>query len=238
MKSSADEAWRRRLVLPAYQVQEAARYAEITPQTVRRWQKGETGPALEPREPRKALSYLQLIEVAVVSALQKEGMRLRQIREAREWLQQRLSSEFPFAEYKFKTDGEGLLMDYAQIAGKKAGRGKLVRLDRGTGKSRWAPGQLAWKAVMGRLKEFDYEGQRRVIRWHVGDPKSRVIIDPRVSFGAPTIKGMATWAIKGRWEAGETPEEIAADFGLRKEDVITALAFEGIKDVQLRKWLN
>jgi uncharacterized protein (DUF433 family) len=229
-RSSPEEAWRRRLSLPAYQVQEAARYAHVTPQTVRNWQKGATSPALAPRELRKALTYMQLIEVAVVAALQQEGVRLRQIRDTREWLQQRFSSEFPFAEYRFKTDGKGLFMDYAQIAGQRQGKGKLIRPD--------MQGQLAWTAVIGRLKEFDYEKQHRVIRWRVGGPKSRIIIDPRVSFGAPMIKGAATWAIKGRWEAGETPEEIADDFSLRKEDVIDALTFEGIDDAQLRKWLN
>jgi uncharacterized protein (DUF433 family) len=228
-RSSPEEAWRRRLVLPTYQVQEAARYAHITPQTVRHWQKGEKGPALAPRELRKALSYMQLIEVAVVAALQKEGVALKRVRETREWLQQRLSSEFPFAEYRFKTDGKALFMDFDQIAGAK-GRGKLIRPDQ--------QGQLAWAAVIGRLKEFDYENRHRVIRWRVGGDKSAVVIDPRVSFGAPAIRGIATWAVKGRWEAGETPEEIAEDFNLRKQDVIDALTFEGVEDAQLRKWLN
>jgi uncharacterized protein (DUF433 family) len=229
-RSSPEEAWRRRLVLPTYQVQEAARYAHVAPQTVWWWQKGAGGPALAPREPRKALSYMQLIEVAVVAALQKEGVSLKRIRETREWLQQRLSSEFPFAEYRFKTDGKTLFMDFDQIVGARKGRGKLIRPDQ--------QGQLAWAEVIGRLKEFDYENRRRVIRWRVGGDKSAVVIDPRVSFGAPTIRGTATWAVKGRWEAGEMPEEIAEDFNLRKQDVIDALMFEGVEDAQLRKWLN
>jgi uncharacterized protein (DUF433 family) len=173
---------------------------------------------------------MQLIEVAVVAALQKEGVSLRFIRDARGYLQQQFNSEFPFAEYKFKTDGQGLFMDFAQVAGQKSGRGKLICPDR--------QGQLAWTAVIGRLTEFDYENRRRVIRWRVGGLESAVTIDPRISFGAPMVKGAPTWAIKGRWEAGETPEEIADDFNLREVDVIDALSFEGIDDAQLRKWLN
>lgn len=226
----SENAWRRRLVLPNYQVQEAARFAQIAPQTVVQWQKGAVGPALAPRERRVALSYMQLIEVAVVAALRREGVPLRRIREAREYLQRALKSEFPFAEYRLKTDGHRLFMDFAEIAGPKKGRGKLLRPDQ--------QGQLAWEAVIGRLKEFDYEGKRRVIRWHVGGPHSAVVIDPRVSFGAPMINGIPTWAIKGRWEVGETPEEIADDFGLRTAQVIDALSFEGIEDARLRKWLN
>ena len=95
-----DQAWRRRLLLPTYQVQEAARCAHIAPKTVAQWQRGTAGLPLAPREPRKALSYLQLIEVAVVAALRKEGVLLRRIREAREYIQAELvERNYPFAEY-------------------------------------------------------------------------------------------------------------------------------------------
>ena len=226
----SQDAWRRRLFLPNYQVQEAAKYARISPQTVVQWQKGGAGPALAVRDRRIALSYMQLIEVAVVAALRKEGVPLRRIRDAREYVVQTLKSEFPFAEYRFKTDGQRLFMDFAEIEGPKKGRGKLLRPDQ--------KGQLAWEAVIGRLKEFEYERKGIAIRWHVAGPKSAVIIDPRISFGAPMIKGIPTWAIKGRWEAGETPAEIANDFDLRKAEVIEALSFEEIEDDRLRKWLH
>src|SRR6266567_3382695 len=99
----SQDAWRRRLYLPNYQVQEAARYAKIAPQTVVQWQKGAAGPAVAPRETREALSYMQLIEVAVVAALRKEGVSLKRIRDTREYVARTLKSEFPFAEYRFKT---------------------------------------------------------------------------------------------------------------------------------------
>jgi uncharacterized protein (DUF433 family) len=226
----SEDAWRRRLVLPHYQVQEAAKYAKIDSGTVIRWQKGAAGDAIAPRQRRVALSYMQLIELAVVAALRKEGVRLNRIRDAREYFAKTLQSEFPFAEYRFKTDGKGLFNDYAEIVGSKKGRGRLIRPDQG--------GQLAWETIIGRLKEFDYENKRRVIRWHVGGEKSPVVIDPRVSFGAPIVRGTPTWAIKGRWESGETPDEIADDFGLRKAEVIDALLFEDVDRDQLRKWLH
>lgn len=226
----SQEAWRRRLVLPHYQVQEAARYAKIDTGTVRRWQKDSAaGDLIAPRGRRVALSYMQLIELAVVAALRQHGVKLNRIRDAREYFAKTLQSEFPFAEYRFKTDGEGLFNHYAEIVGSK-GRGTLIRPDQG--------GQLAWETIIGRLKEFDYENRRRVIRWHVGGEKSPVVIDPRISFGAPIVRGIPTWTIKGRWDTGEAPDEIAKDFNLRKGDVIEALLFEGIDRDQLRKWLH
>jgi len=121
-------------------------------------------------------------------------------------------------------------MNFAEIAGPIKGRGKLIRPDQ--------QGQLAWTAVIGRLREFEYERKRIVTRWRVAGPDSPIRIDPRVSFGAPMVRGIPTWAIKGRWDAEEDPEEIADDFSLRKTDVIAALEFEGIERGRLRKWLH
>jgi len=225
----SQDAWRRRLFLPNYQVQEAARYARIAPQTVVQWQKGNTG-ALAPRPQREALSYMELIEVAVVASLRNEGVVLRRIREAREYISSTLKSAHPFAQYRFKTDGRRLFIDFAEVVGPKRGFGKLLRPDQ--------QGQLAWESVIGRLTEFDYERRGIVIRWRVRGPASSVIIDPRVSFGSPMIRGIATWAIKERWAAGEPPDEIADDFGLRETEIVDALAFEGVDDDQLRKWLH
>lgn len=90
-------------------------------------------------------------------------------------------------------------------------------------------GQLAWEAVLGRLNEFDYEHQGIVIKWHLGGPKSPIIIDPRIGFGAPTIDGTPTWVLSARWDAGESVKEIAEDFDLSSEKVREALIFEGIQ---------
>jgi uncharacterized protein (DUF433 family) len=224
-----DDAWRRRLFLPNYQVQEAARYARIAPQTIVQWQKGNRG-ALAPRPHREALSYLELVEVAVVAALRNQGVKLWRLREAREYLSNTLKSEYPFAHYRFKTDGHGLFIDFAEVVGAKSGFGKLLRPDQ--------QGQLAWESVIGRLTEFDYERRGIVIRWHVAGISSAVLIDPRVSFGSPMVKGVPTWAIRGRWSAGEPLDEIAVDFGLREKEVVDALSFEGIDDDRLKKWLH
>ena len=55
------------------------------------------------------------------------------------------------------------------------------------------------------------------------------MVDPRVSFGAPTIYGAATWAIRGRWDAGESVADIADDFSLSSDAVADALKFENIQ---------
>ena len=160
---------------------------------------------------------MQLIEVAVVAAFRKAGVPLKRIRAAREYAAHTLKSEHPFAEYKFKEEGKHLWLDSGHIDVKP---GTVLSADQG--------GQLAWEAVIGRLREFEYEKDGIVLRWHVAGPSKPIIIDPRISFGAPTVRGTPTWIIKGRWDAGESDADIADDFGLRKEEVRDALRFEGV----------
>lgn len=216
------EFWKDRLKLPTYGVSEAARFADITGQTIRNWQKLSNRPSpLGPRESGKALSYLQLIELAVVAAARDSGVPLWAIRQTREYMRKEFDADFPFARYRFKTDGKKLWIDYIDVIGKK-GRGKLLEV---SGK-----GQLAWTEIIGRLQEFEYDkGLGLAVRWHVAGRQSPVIIDPRIRFGAPSVEGVPTRLLRARWDAGETPDEIADDFDMSERFVLAALEFEGVK---------
>jgi len=214
--------------MPAYKVVDAARYAKVTSQTILNWQKASgTAQAIGPRETGVSLSYLQLVELAFVSTLRDAGVKLRDIKEAREYMGQQLRSEFPFAEHRFMTDGKNLWKSLADFDAKQS-KNAVVKLNKG--------GQLAWKNfVEDKFTEFKYE-KGIAVQWRVAGPDSPVVIDPRVSFGAPMVKGVATWAIKGRYEAGESLEDIAEDFALMTDDVNSALAFEGIDISKLKAW--
>lgn len=219
-----DAPWRRRLTLPAYQVKEAARYAGITPQTILNWQKAtETaGSALSARDKGAGLSYLQLVEVAFVAALRKLGVKLNDIRNAHEYMAQKLNSEFPFAQHRFKTDGRDILMELPQFV-PKTSKKCLVIVNKG--------GQTGWAEVLkSKFEEFEYLDDEVAVRWRPAGKSSPIQIDPRVSFGAPTVEGVPTWAIRGRWDAGESLEDIADDFSIDTKLVNEALVFEGLKE--------
>lgn len=216
------QLWRRRLYLPAYSIADAARYAHTAPQTVAYWhyRGGRLGPVLSERERGSPLSYLQLVEVAFVATFRHLGVSLQRIRKAREYLAQVFQSEYPFTERRLLTEGKHILFHLHEIE-QDADIGHLVLADAG--------GQLAWEdLVADRFAEFDYE-EDLAIRWHVAGRENAITIDPRVSFGAPTVRGIATWAIKGRFLAGESVEDIKEDFGLEEDDIRQALEFEGIK---------
>jgi len=211
----SSEAWRRRLEIPAYRVGEAARYVGLAPQTVTAWHRTGVRQTLSAKERRNPLTYLQLIEVAVVAAARNAGVRLDNIRRTRDYISRQFGSKFPFAEYRFKTDGEGLFID--QVDSNAAeGQETVLRPDRG--------GQLAWRAIIGRLDEFEYD--EIVHRWHVAGRDSAIVIDPRIAFGKPSVGGIATWVLRGRADAGESVPDIADDFGLAMDDVRAAIEFE------------
>lgn len=214
------ELWKSRLSIPNYEVREAARYTHVHAATVGRWHKNTT---LGRRDPGSKLSYLQLIELAVVAACKKAGMKLEDIRVARAYYAAKFDTPHPFATLRLKTDGVDLAMD--------AGAELLIG-NKG--------GQLAWKNFIGqKFLEFDYQ-DGLAARWHVGGKASSVIIDPRVRFGAPHVAGVPTWLIKERWEAGEPQKEILSDLSLGKLDLESALRFEGIDPTKTRnnEWLH
>lgn len=216
------DPWRRRIYLPAYSTADAARFAGTTPQTVTYWRhrSGENGPTLPAVQRRRPLSYLELVEVAFVATFRKLGVSLRNIRLAREYIAQTLSAEFPFAEYRFKTDGRHLLIAFDEY---EPGHDLDLLL---AADSR---GQLGWdEIIMPRFAEFEYEHDLALV-WHAAGRQSPVLIDPRISFGAPMIRGVPTWAIKGRYEAGEGLVHIGEDFDLNEEEVRHGLHFEGIQ---------
>ena len=220
------EPWRRRLLLPTYTVADAARYVGVSPQLVSNWhyRETQTGVTLPGKEHGKPLSYLQLIELAVVSIFRQLGVSLENIRKARQYLAQSFNEEFPFTAYKFKTEGFHILLDFSQFEHDEDLR--LVVADKG--------GQLAWEDVMeNRLLEFDYEDGGIAVQWHLAGRKSLVVIDPRIAFGAPNVSGIPTWILKGRYHAGETVTDIVEDFHLVDTAIKDAWEFEGIDTTKL-----
>jgi hypothetical protein len=169
----------------AYRVFEAARYARTTQQTIGNWERlqGNRASAVSQRVEREGLSYLQLIEIGVSFRASHPTCAWRRQRQAREYLCAEFNVDFPFARYRFKTDGKNLLMDYDQVA--RSDKDKLLALNEN--------GQLAWNEILSALlHEFEYDGEiGTVLRWRVAGYDSPVRLDPRIAFGAPHVNGVA-----------------------------------------------
>lgn len=223
------EFWRARLRVPNYGVSDASRFADVSSATIRNWQKlGNRPSPLSHREKGKGLSYLQLIELAVVASVRDAGVKLPVIRETREYMSRILGSEFPFAEHRFKTDGRHLWIDFIE-AGGIAGDGKLLKAS--------GRGQLAWAEIIGKLREFEYDKDAGLaVRWHLAGEDSAVVIDPRVQFGKPSVKGIPTWLLAERAKSGDSIEYLARDYGIPESAIADALAFEGFEGNAMKTW--
>lgn len=223
----SQEHWRRRLFIPFYRVSEAAKYAKSNKHTVSRWNRLGVLPG---REPRAELSYLQLIETAVVSAMRRADIPLSEIKSGHDYFARTLEVEYPFASHSFKADGKRIVLDY-----------KEIEPDTKLGRLLYSDGQLGWKdLVEPLLKEFEYQDDGLAVRWHVAGLKSKVIIDPQISFGAPNVSGAATWVLRDRYVSGESVLDIADDFDLPQSEVLDALIFEGVEPdlTRARIWAN
>ena len=153
--------------------------------------------------------------------MRRSGVKLRTIEATRQYLSEQMGAEFPFAVYRFKTDGKELLMSMKQIDAHALAD---VLLNPGAG------GQLAWNRILeSLLAEFAYDPAGDIVRlWKVAGEDQPIRIDPAVAFGAPHVSGIATWVVKDRWEGGENIAEIAEDFVLDRCHVVAALKFEAV----------
>lgn len=209
------------LILPIYTYVDAGRYAGIPAQTVRSWYNGSSRPGhvmlpVMALSDNKGLSYLQLAEVAFVARMRRSRLRLGAIRNAYWHVRDTLGVQYPFLMEGLRSDGTNLFVEALST------EHIVANASRG--------GQLGWRKALDRyFDEFDFI-DHLALRWHPYGRSLRVVIDPRMSFGSPTVEDTAipTAVIFNRREAGEEMADIEYDFGLTREQVDAAITFEEI----------
>ena len=212
------DLWRERLDVPCYPLKTAAALSKTRTGNISYWLRGSSDgePVIPGYTPRFNLSWLQMVEVAFVSAMRRSGLSLQRIRRAKEYLAQAYKVDYPFAQIRLKTDGAHVLKNADASEG---GPGVLVVADK--------RGQLAWELILSEgYRQFDYEKGLALV-WYPDGRNRLITMDPRVAFGMPAVKGVPTGVLAGRFTAGEDIRMISDDFGLSVGMVIQALAFEG-----------
>ena len=125
--------------------------------------------------------------------------RSRNIRLAREYIAQTLNSEFPFA-------GSRPMVAICRLNTSRVTT--LTCCWRLTPTDNWGG-----RRSLSPSSPNDYEFGLALV-WHAAG-RPPVLIDPRISFGAPMIKGVRV--LKGRHEAGESIGDIRDDFSRQKK---------------------
>lgn len=218
---------------PSYRAREVAYLLAVPDSTVRAWCFGQISrspsgaatrfaPVIRPADSRKRLlSFSNLCEVHILAGItRKHRVPLQRVRKAFAFVRERLNSNRPLLEKDFQTNGLDLFLESS---------GQLVNVSQS--------GQLALRG------EFE-QALARVERDRLGSPvrlfpftrvpgrspeqPNVVAIDPRIAFGRPVVARarVATEVIADRFGAGDSPAEMAQDYGVGEEEILEALRYE------------
>ncbi|WP_072622729.1 DUF433 domain-containing protein [Spirulina major] len=213
---------------PTYRVADAAHYIRVPTVTLSTWLNGRTyttqngkrqSPPLiqRPNPKTPLLSFNNLLEGHILRVIREtHGIPLSNVRGAIDYLGQKFNTSHPLIHNQFKTDGVDLFMEHADL---------LINVSRA--------GQLAIRAVIqDLLKRIEWEDNIAVRLYPFispTDPADKIIsIDPRYSFGKPiiTATGVPTDVLAEFYNAGDTIEDLAADYECTPAQVRAAIRFE------------
>lgn len=209
--------------LPNYPAAEAARCLGMVPQTLRTWFLGQKGmdPLFSPAGTSPlTLSFWNLVESSVVSSIRTvHGVSFQKVRRALRFVEERMRLQRPLITQNFVTDGVSLFVEHY---------GGLI--------SATEDGQVVIRelieASLTRIERDEDGLANRLYAW-THDPKEpRVVsIDPRVSFGRPTLigTGITVEALVDRFKAGDSIAELAQDYRVTPDRVEAMMrwAFRG-----------
>lgn len=208
--------------VPAYTIPEAAHYLSMPAATLRNWVLGKNyernGKKAHfksvidlPNSRYQLLSFFNLAEAHALRWLRtRHEIRLETIRPALDYVKAEFGWNRPLIQQEFQTDGVKLFVQKL---------GKTVEAS--------AHGQIVMSDVMAHLKRIEFEDKLAARLYPFtradeleDDPKS-VFIDPRFSFGRPILKasGIATAVIAERYKAGDSVQDLAADYGCSQLEI-------------------
>jgi uncharacterized protein (DUF433 family) len=207
--------------LPTYSLTEAARYSRVSPKTLRTWLVPQGG-LIEPAGRPSGISFWNLVEIWVLSAIRKDYLiSMQKVRKSVEYVEGKLGIERPLIRAAFRTDGVALFVDHL---------GRTLKV---SDKS----GQLHVKELVDRhLTRVAYEEDvaaslypfvRTFDDVATEQPKA-ILIDPKFGFGRPVLAGtgVRTDVIASRYRAGESHAALAHDYSIPVEAVEEAIRAE------------
>lgn len=215
---------------PAYPLSEVARYLRLPAATLRTWVVGRSYPTLSgPRQyqPLIALpatglgmmSFNNLVEAHVLRAFRTEhGVPVKAVREALCVAAEQYGVSRLLLSKELSSNAGELFLDRY---------GELVHLTRS--------GQMAMRAVFEvHLRRVVWEADEFPIRLfpffrsESSDETPRIAIDPSIEFGRPVLlsRSISTRVIIERLDAGESEDDIRADYGITEGEVRDAILYE------------
>ena len=225
-------------LMPAYSVEDVARYLWLPVSTLKNWVFGSewregssgrdriyTSVIVPPESDSRELSFVNLIEAHVLSAIRRvHHIQMKMVREALAILKKDFRSEHPLAEIDLYTEGRNLFVTkYGQLV--NLNRGKQIEIEEVmlTYLKRIERDE---KCMAARLYPFSREP--RLKGPGIEEQSKLVSIDPYVSFGRPVIVGSSirTEIIAERFFAGDSMDDLVTDYRLTKAEIEEAVRYE------------
>ena len=205
--------------LPAYGVSEAAQYLRVPYQTLRYWLTGFGKlPPVVTMAGENRLSFMNLLECHILSGMRRHySLRLPKVRTALLELKKHSSSLHPLVDTPLETNGVDLFLNEL---------GRVVNL------SRHGQGEIEpFLELHLRRIEHDRDGLFRFfpfVRERSESEPKFILIDPKVGFGKPVIAGTGihTATIAARFNARESVDDLAEEYGRTKREIEEAIRWE------------
>ena len=169
----------------------------------------------------RLLSFLNLVEAHVLDALRRRHeVRLPKVRAALDYLERSgvCPRGHPLADPSLQTDGLDLFIDRY---------GELINVSKA--------GQTAMRTMLeAHLRRIDRNPSGAPVRLypftrkHDTEEPRVVMMDPRVQYGRPVLvgSGIPTAVIAERYKAGESIQDLAADYRREPEEIEEAIRCE------------
>ncbi len=223
--------------LPAYPLIEVSHFLWLARAKANRWAfgyehtTGKHSPVIRVADPAaRVLSFNNLAELHVLSALRHHRVPLQRVRAAIRYLRQNVVGDHPhpLLAVDLHTDGLSIFVEYL---------GQYINI------TKYGQGVLR-QMFEAHLQRIERDPNQHVVRLYpfvrppngvsatsVGDvaqqPKA-VAIDPFVSFGRPVVAGtgIPTVELANRFSAGEPIESLATDMNLAPETIEEAIRYQ------------
>lgn len=205
--------------LPAYGVSEVAQYLRVPYQTLRYWLTGfgKQLPVVAMAGDNR-LSFMNLLECHVLSGMRRHyNLRLPKVRKALLELKKHPPSSHPLVDTSLETNGVDLFLREL---------GRVVNLSR-HGQREFLP----FLELHLRRIEHDPDGLFRFfpfVRERSDSEPRFILIDPKIGFGKPVIAGTGihTATIAARFNARESVDDLAEEYGRTKREIEEAIRWE------------
>ncbi|MFD8969982.1 DUF433 domain-containing protein [Streptomyces sp. NPDC059568] len=193
---------------------ETSSYLQIPRSTLSTWLTGQAAGAplvhrVEPSRPgQPSVPFVAVAEAYVLRSLRDLGLRMSEIREAASAVRGAFDTPYGLVSKRIATDGVDIFVEH--------GLGDLRRARDGQAPIHEVVAEYLRYLSWDEGDDFPYSLQLRQY------PKAvPVVIDPRFGHGLPVVAAnrVPVNAVTGLWEAGESIEDIAYEYGMEPDQV-------------------